>query len=368
MDKKRCIFHVPNYIDKASKSGSNVRPQMMIKAFEENGYIVDYVMGYGKDRKNQISKIKENIKNGMKYDFLYAENATTPTLLTEKNHLPRYPLLDFGFFKYCKKHGIKIGLFYRDIYWKFPIYAKEVSLPKRLVSIPMFQYDLKKYKQLVDILYLPSERMKKYLGISIRSKELPPGCNEIDISKLECNVSKEQENKPIKLFYVGGIGDLYDLTELLKTVSEVEFAELTVCCREAEWEARKEYYQPYLNDRVQIVHASGEGLKQYYEEADICMLFFESEEYRSFAMPIKLFEYLGNNKPIIATNNTAAGEFVEKNKVGWKIPFDSLSLKQVLEDVHDNTEQLSVLKKNIKNAIVSNTWRKRAEEVAKDLM
>ena len=67
MKEKRCIFHIPNYIDKTSKSGSSVRPQMMIKAFEEIGYHVDYVMGYGKERKSQIEKIKRNIRNGVKY-------------------------------------------------------------------------------------------------------------------------------------------------------------------------------------------------------------------------------------------------------------------------------------------------------------
>lgn len=61
---------------------------MMIKAFEEIGYHVDYVMGYGKERKSQIEKIKRNIRNGVKYEFLYAENSTTPTLLTEKIIFP----------------------------------------------------------------------------------------------------------------------------------------------------------------------------------------------------------------------------------------------------------------------------------------
>ena len=180
MKEKRCIFHIPNYIDKTSKSGSSVRPQMMIKAFEEIGYHVDYVMGYGKERKSQIEKIKRNIRNGVKYEFLYAENSTTPTLLTEKNHIPKYPFLDFGFFKFCKKYGIKIGLFYRDVYWKFPLYKQGVSFGKRMVTLPMFYYDLKKYKRYVDILYLPSKRMKKYVDIPIICKELPPGCENFE--------------------------------------------------------------------------------------------------------------------------------------------------------------------------------------------
>lgn len=109
--EKRCIVHIPNHIEKSGKSGSNIRPIKMKQAFEENGYLVEYISGYGTERKVQINKIKRNIRNGIKYDFLYSESSTMPTLLTEKNHLPRYPFLDFSFFKFCKKNGIKIGLF-----------------------------------------------------------------------------------------------------------------------------------------------------------------------------------------------------------------------------------------------------------------
>ena len=48
---KRCIFHIPNYIDLNRKSASNIRPFKMIKAFENIGYQVDCIMGYGKEKK-----------------------------------------------------------------------------------------------------------------------------------------------------------------------------------------------------------------------------------------------------------------------------------------------------------------------------
>ena len=67
--EKRCIFHIPNYIDPNSKSGSSLRPKKMIQGFKENGYIVDCVMGYGKERKIQIEHIKDNIRKGVKYEF-----------------------------------------------------------------------------------------------------------------------------------------------------------------------------------------------------------------------------------------------------------------------------------------------------------
>ena len=98
--EKNMIFHIPNYIDLSRKSGSNIRPYKMIKAFENNGYKVDIIKGYGKERKQSIHNVKMKIKKGVKYDFLYSESSTMPTLLTEKNHLPLYPFLDFSFFKF----------------------------------------------------------------------------------------------------------------------------------------------------------------------------------------------------------------------------------------------------------------------------
>lgn len=365
MKEKRCIFHIPNYIDKTSKSGSSVRPQMMIKAFEEIGYHVDYVMGYGKERKSQIEKIKQNIRNGVKYEFLYAENSTTPTLLTEKNHIPKYPFLDFGFFKFCKKYGIKIGLFYRDVYWKFPLYKQGVSFGKRMVTLPMFYYDLKKYKRYVDILYLPSKRMKKYVDIPIICKELPPGCATRTLN--EEGHCKEKVNQELNIFYVGGISGLYNLTKLFKVVKELPFVKLVVCCRENEWKEHKAGYSRYLNDRVEIIHKSGEELEKYYAETDICSLFFESEEYRSFAMPIKLFEYLGHKKPVIATENTAAGEFVRENAVGWEVPYSEEDLRNLLKEINDNKQTLEKMENNICNTLEKNTWKARAYQVEKDL-
>ena len=48
--EKRCIVHIPNHIEKSGKSGSNIRPIKMKQAFEENGYLVEYISGYGTER------------------------------------------------------------------------------------------------------------------------------------------------------------------------------------------------------------------------------------------------------------------------------------------------------------------------------
>ena len=81
----RCIYHYPHPID-SQPVGSGVRPLRMLNALKDIGYYVDEITGYGKERKEKIKKVIDRIKSGVKYDFLYSESLTDPTLLAEKNH------------------------------------------------------------------------------------------------------------------------------------------------------------------------------------------------------------------------------------------------------------------------------------------
>ena len=138
---KRMIFHIPLKINRERSSASQIRPLKMIEAFKKVGFEVDLVEGYGKERKKQIKKIKKNILDGIEYQFLHCPCSTMPTLLTEKHHFPIYPILDFSFFSFCKKHGIRIGLFYRDIYWC--IRSSNHGWRAKIAKY-FHQYDLKK--------------------------------------------------------------------------------------------------------------------------------------------------------------------------------------------------------------------------------
>ncbi|WP_061993918.1 glycosyltransferase [Clostridium sp. ATCC 25772] len=363
--QKKCIVHLPFYINTEHPSGSQIRPVKIINAFKEIGYDVEIISGYGKERKTKISIVKNNIKNGMKYDFVYSESSTEPTLLTEQHHLPVYPTLDFEFLKFCKKNNLKVGLFYRDIYWKFPIYKESVGLLKRTFASFFYKYDLKKYNNILDILYLPSMEMKKYIYEikNLNVKELPPA---IDLKK-DINVKNSIEDNSLTIFYVGGITGLYDLEKLFLAVSKCKNVKLIVCCRENEWKKSKDKYEQYLTGNIEIIHKSGNELESYYKKSDIASLFFEPSEYRSFAMPLKLFEYMQYEKPIIATNGTATAKFVEKYDIGWNIDYNVEDLIELLNNIGNNNIEISNKVKNISNILEDNTWKARALQVSRDL-
>ncbi len=362
MNEKRCIFHIPNYVDPKGLSGSNVRPYKMADAFRQNGYAVDVVMGYGKKRKRQIAEIKRNISNGVRYDFLYSESSTMPTLLTERHHLPVYPFLDFGFFKFCKTHGIKIGLFYRDIYWKFPLYREKMNVLKAKLATAMYRYDLFQYNRLLDVLFLPSVLMKQYMQEikpSLPIIPLPPGtCPANGIAQ------QDGPDDTLRLLYVGGISrGVYDLTNLLKSVVSVSGTKLTICCREKDWEAEKGYYERFLNERIKIVHTWGAGLKPYYSQADMSCLITNQSDYRSFCMPIKLFEYLSYQKPIFITDGSAGAEFVRNNNIGIVVQPDEESIKSALQDISSRRDRLRDISAHMEEIAERNSWFARARTV-----
>ncbi len=356
---KKMIFHIPTKINTNLHSGSQIRPQKMIQAFKDIGYDVELIMGNCSTRRIQIKQIKENIKLGIKYDFLYSESTTSPTLFTEKNHFLKCLFLDFNFFKYCKANSINIGFFYRDIHWVFKEYINYSSAIKKTIFKFFYMYDLREYVKYIDILYLPSVKMDDYVPIDFNNiVELPPGIEKNHIKELIYN-------KKLSFIYVGGLGLLYDLTLFSNAISTINGVEFNICVREKEWLENKHYYN-YLNN-TKIYHKTHNELKDIYKISSIGILFVAPTIYWKFAMAVKLFEYISYRKPIIAVKNTAVGDFVEKNDIGWVIDYDKNKLKELIDYLQNNLEEIDKKIKNIEKIIPENTWESRAMKVTSDL-
>lgn len=366
MDEKYVIVHVPYHINKSHPSGTYLRPLEMVSAFNEMGFKVDFIHGYGSERKKLINQVKKRIKGGRKYEFIYSESPTEPTLLTEKHHLPVYPFLDFGFFSFCKKRNIPIGLFYRDIYWAFSFFEGRIPWYKREIARLFYLYDVFKYRRLLSVMFLPSEKMKEYLpfDFGLRMSELPPAALEVH----EAKQHKLDDSGMVKLFYVGGIGAHYRMHEMFSAVKELQSLKLTFCCRESDWVGFKSEYESLLCDRIKIVHARGEDLKPFLEESDVFMLFVEPSVYWQFAMPLKLFEYLSYGKPIVASEGLAISDFVIKNNVGWSVQYRKESLIELFEKEINNAAIYESKVNNVLRVAPMHTWKARARTVEKELL
>lgn len=117
---------------------------------------------------------------------------------------------------------------------------------------------------------------------------------------------------------------------------------------------------------MNVVHASGDELLELYADADICSLLVEPTEYWQFAAPMKLFEYLGHGKPVVATGGTFAGDFVAENGFGWSIDYESDTIATFLRQLSANPDEVAAKSANARLLANEHTWEKRAREMESD--
>lgn len=363
--QKKCIFHYPMPFDYEKKNGSSLRPISMLEAFKECGYDVEVISGYGDERKGNIKKIKNNIKSGIKYDFLYSESLTQPTLLSEKDHIPRHPFLDFSFFNFCRKNHIPVFLYYRDMHWKFATYKESVAWYKKIIAIQLYKYDLYRYFKNVDILYCPTEKFKEFGLNGFNIKALPPGCT-INSNVTEYKMNRMKTDNIIRVFYVGGVAGLYDISLFLRGMMSCDRVFLTICTPKDHWNEHKEYLQKWMNKRVKVIHKNSNQLEEYYKNADVSLFCKAQDLYTDMAVPIKTKETLGYGTPIIVSDNLAVAKDVKEGGYGWIVKPEPQAIKDLLEYLCDNPNEINEKTYNAIQASHDNTWKARAEQVVKD--
>jgi glycosyltransferase involved in cell wall biosynthesis len=357
------IFHVAFRLSHEPRKASELRPVRMLEAFEQLGYEVLEVSGTHRDRQNKIRSLRRRIKNGLKVDFVYSEAATAPTGIGEPVTFSTSFTRDISFLKFCQRKGIPVGLFYRDLYWCFPIYTETVSWPLSALLRGLFRWDLRRYRAAEFRIYLPSLKMAEYLPIIRRERvrALPPG-GEFH-SALAAHSTDE-----LRLLYVGGLGSNYRLHATIAEIATRDEVSLTLCVPKQQWLEREAEYRTSLGQNISLVHKSGLELEQLYKQVDVCLLAVEPIAYWGFAAPVKLFEYISYGKPIIASNGTFSGGFVVDNDLGWSVDYGSGQLGALIDTLQNDRSELTRVARRVREARLQHTWVARASNVVADLV
>ncbi|MBB1514786.1 glycosyl transferase family 1 [Tessaracoccus sp. MC1679] len=363
--QRRMIFHAPFPLDENATSASGIRPIQMLAAFEELGYEVWLVTGYSRERRRQIARVRSALRARTKFDFCYSESSTMPMTMTDPHHLPLHPLLDHGLFRHLRRHGVRVGHYLRDIHWVSPNYRTAVRFPKRQAALLAYRFDQAMFQQCLDVLYLPSRRMADLLSLPPGLvRELPPATQPMSASALP-------NLPPLRLFYVGGMGAHYQLHQLFAGVTLAAErgcgVELTVCTIPEQWQAERAGYERYLSDAIHVVHGRGAMVTELLEDSHVGTFFVAPDDYLAFAVPVKTYEYIGAHRPIIASEGTLAGEWVEAQGVGWSIPYSATALADLLERLVADGELIAAKAAHTGELAREHTWVARARQVAADL-
>ncbi|MEH7235742.1 glycosyltransferase [Bacillus sp. JJ1562] len=366
---KKIIVYYPFQL-KNGDSGSGVRPNQMLKAFHElaneQGFECLEVIGNADERKERLRKIYEEV-NPHDILYCYMENQTIPIWLTDPDHIPRHPMVDHNFFKFLRKNKIPLGIFYRDIYWKFNDLYKVKPIIKTIM-IRLFEIELFLYKKYAKKLFLPSMEMNKY--VKVPTKQVypsPPGGIDRTV------ITDKQDSTKVRAIYVGGIDPRYGVYEVLEAFKmlnkDTTLIELSFVCREKEFKTFKEYLEPFLDeDWLHIHHAHGEALLPIYKEADFGIVTLKRGTYNDFAVPVKLFEYLSFGLPVLATDCTALQKIVEQDNIGLIVKDNSNSIHDGLQEMLDSNKRNKLKENSISALKEKHLWLQRAKDIQNELL
>ncbi|WP_157796561.1 glycosyltransferase [Bacillus sp. FJAT-45037] len=369
---KHILVFFPYELQKNPKSGSGVRPKKMVAAFEsyanKEGIELVVISGQTKERQALMNQYKEDnrAKDAL---FCYMENATIPYWLTDPDHLPRHPRMDLAFWTYLKRNNVPIGLFYRDVYWKFddmyvPPGGKKLFTP---IMRAIYRKELSTFKKIVDIMYLPSLEMNDFVEWKGTFRELPPGMEFAPSTK-----QTKHEGDPWHAVFVGGITDQKGILLMLESIQQIndqgKQLHLTLVCREQEYKKYPEMHEFAKAEWCSVQHIAGDELKEVYDQADFAVIPREMNTYHHFSMPVKMFEYLANGQPILGTNCRAQARVINEENLGITTDDTAEAFLVGLEKMTDPVTYQQLQANVIENSFSAHSWEARIHQVATELM
>ena len=367
------IFHAPFPLQPDRVAASMLRPLAMRRAFADLGYRVMNVTGYAAQRRRAMTRVRAALAAGARIEFVYSENATIPNALTEPRHLPVHPLLDVAFFRHCRRSGVPVGVFYRDVYWRFPRFREGINPVLEAGLQAAYRSELMAFERVGLHLFLPSQAMARHVPHvdPVRMSALPPGAPDVAATRRDSDGwddSGDEGGKELELLFVGVLQDNYRLDACLRAVSATPGTRVTLCVRQETWETSRDHYAPLLPaGRAQVVHRSGAELEPLYRRADLGVLFTEPNPYWDFAVPYKLYEYLAHELPVIAVHGTQTGRLVEEMGIGWVLSYDAGALGDLLRHLREAPEEIEAVRRRMREVLPDQTWQARARTVVQVL-
>lgn len=351
-------------LDGAVNSGSGVRPIAMQRAFEELGLSVYCVDGWPNHRRKRREAVRKALGVLETHEFkaCYVEPPTGPLLLHEDHRLLRR----------THEKGIPMGIFYRDLFWRFDNKFHGVSWLKRRLIRLLQERDLRLFKHTMDLFFFPSPQVAEAADFDVPWMALPPGCEiHDDLSQQEREKERILHKKVPTLLYVGGILGDYGLDLLLDCMQRLNANEirmdLELVCRQAEWEAFQTEHAVKEKSWLHVQHLQGDALLPLYEKADFSVIPFHKTPYMDFAVPVKLYEYLSHLKPIFATRCDAIADVLKKDTIGWITEPNAAALCGQMEKILENRLEAYRVKTMMVEARNRNTWLQRARTAVEEI-
>lgn len=330
-----------------------MRSSIIKKELEKKYDSIDVVVGQNTEEREKAFEVIKRKNND--YDFCYIESKVGVTRYKDTKIL--YSL---------KSLKIKrIGIYYRDMYWAYKIKTSEGKF-KNLMIPTINSWYLKLLDKICDVIFVQSDSFKYELLKFIPNSKvllLPPGCDNIKVLDVHNH----------SILYVGEVDNRFSgidlLLDTLKYINnEHDKVTLNIVCREEEFISNKtllEIANSYT--WINIYHNTKKNIDEIYNISSIAVIPRSGDEYTKLCLPIKLFEYISFEKPIIAIDHGEVGEFIRNNQIGLTANGNKEEFAKQIIDLLDNADSYAFYKEQISLYKEKNLWSNRIEFIETSL-
>jgi glycosyltransferase involved in cell wall biosynthesis len=144
--------------------------------------------------------------------------------------------------------------------------------------------------------------------------------NGVDTShfkKVESSIRRDLNlESDFTLGYVGALREWVDLTPVYEVLNKLDSTKLVIVGQEGLFRENLELAKKYaVQDKVFFIgHVQYSRLPEYIAAMDVCLIPFKNNDTSHNSIPLKLFEYMACEKPVISSRLTGVQQTV-KNKI-----------------------------------------------------
>jgi len=308
------------------------RPQHLLKKFAENNYLCFFI----EHNPNENKILKEVFPN------LFIVNRAEKLLPLLKKHKVIFYITYFLQYEYAKQFENKT--IWLDIVDRLDFFALYNSYSKKI---------WKKIISKADILSYSAAELKKYIKSREDAILLPNAVNPedfiVEIDKVPSKLNKIDHTRPT-IGYFGVIEEWFDWS-IIKKIDDINLYNIVLI---GPINSNINIDELNLKNTYMMGRIEYKELKKYAKVFNIAIIPFIVNDLTNSVSPIKFFEYLATNKPIITTN---ISEMKKYNSNIVKIIDETTDIENVIEEL------LKIDEKNIREEAMrllqGNTWQNR---------
>ena len=188
--------------------------------------------------------------------------------------------------------------------------------------------------------------------------------NGIDLKLIKPKRKPKKDDK-FKVFYVGyvselrGIGTIIDALSLLKSKIPNILLILVGPSKESDkiWLKNKLIDTNMIENVKYLGILESEKVWELIENSDVCIYPFQNEEL-AYVFPVKVFEYLALNKPVIASNLEGVSHIIKNRYNGLLVnPINPKDWANAIYEIYKNYSLRSKLAENARKSIEKFDWK-----------